>query len=132
MIDGRSDSQLCLRIQPFDSLSHDMRSGMPECSLPILRIKGQDFQFTVLAYLCPEIRDLAVYLGRSRCSCQPFADILCNIKHGHLAFILFDRSVFQCDFHSLLFLSFLVSILFSVYLPFLSSLPVFFFPACPS
>lgn len=48
----RSDSQLCLRIQTLDCLSHNMRSRMSERFFPFLIGKRKNLQFTVITDDC--------------------------------------------------------------------------------
>ena len=96
---GRSDCKLCIRVKSLDRLCHNMRSRMTERALSFFVIKCQDTQCTVFTDHRSEVNHLTVYFPGCCCSRQSFADVFRNFDYGFALGILFNRSVFQCDFH---------------------------------
>ena len=99
VLDGGTDSQLRLRIQPLYRLSQHMGCGVTQGSQPLLVARSQNIQLAVLGNNGAQILNLSVYLSGTGRSRQPLADVGSNLIDASRIVILFLRSVFQCDDH---------------------------------
>ena len=69
----RPDGKLCLRVQPLDSLSHNVGCSMAERAFSFVVVKCQDIQSTIVIHYGSQIYDLAVHLSGCCHSGKSFA-----------------------------------------------------------
>ena len=81
ILNRRSNCKLHLREKAFDSLSHNMGSGMTECSFAALTVKGEDIQLTVSVNHCTKIYNLSVHFTCTCYACKTFTDIGSNLNN---------------------------------------------------
>ena len=80
VVDGRTDRELCFRIQALDCLSHDMGRGMVKCMLSLGAVEGIKIQRAVLVNHRAQIYGLAVHFRHTCRAGESFADIFCNVN----------------------------------------------------
>ena len=88
--DGRTDRQLCLRIQSLDGLGHNVGCGVTERPFAFLIVKCQDIKLAVMVDHGTQIHCLPVNLALCRYSCKPFTDIQRDLIHALWFLILFE------------------------------------------
>ncbi len=93
-VDGRSDGKFSIRKQIFYRFRQHVGTGMADNPEPGLIPCGQYIQHTVSVDNRPQIHHLTVQFSRARRTCQPFADIACDVDHGSAFCVLLHRTVF--------------------------------------
>ena len=66
---------------------------MAKCCQTSLILCSQDIQLTILLQNGSQVNDLSIYLSGTGYTCQPLAQIFCNIDYRHCLCIFFDLSL---------------------------------------
>ena len=99
VLDGRTDSQFCLRVKIFHRLRENVRAGMSVGLSSLFVLKGQNFKTAVFLDRKRKINEAAVETRDKRGSRQPLTDPCRNSGDLRTVFGLNYRAVLQCDFN---------------------------------
>ena len=95
----RAYRQLHGGIDVLHRLREDVRAGVTIGKSALFVLESEDLEGAVAVDDLVHGHELPVRLRHERGSCQPFADVLCNVQRAHRAVQLHFASVFECDDH---------------------------------
>ena len=98
-VDGRSDGQLCLRVQVQHRLRQNVRTGVAIRVFARIGIESENVQLTVAVNHGTQVLHLTVHLAHAGNTGQTLADILRDIVDGHRFSVFTGTSVFQSNNH---------------------------------
>ena len=90
----RTNCQLCRRIKTFYRLCHHMAGSMAQRRKSFCISRRQNINGCILFYNGTQVNDLPVHFSGTCHSCQTFAQVLCNVYHGHRLCVFLYGTVF--------------------------------------